>query len=1216
MKTAWIALVTLALCTSSTFSQTGSIDPTREELDTLTKFVPSEIELIEQPSVDLRRWMPPVGEQLMNDCTAWAMAYGAKTYAEARDQNWKPDAPSRIFSPRFVYNQINKGVDEGSNFIQATILMADKGAATLATEPYRPGDYSSQPSERAKAEAKAFPVYDAMLVDSRIGIRRALQRREVVVFGAHVGPAFLSGRFEEYTPTLFTADSKNRKPGQPHGKHAMVIVGYDDQRGCFLVQNSWGTDWAWHGYAWVAYELFDDIRIEADGMVFCNWACTLLDVEEPVTIGTDGVPKPAPKDLKTLHVKGHSDIVRYDPDLEKYVYIFTAQVQGQREALTDIEKVEWAWTNEFNKAESYTSDISEMRFAIIAGTVLNPLKIDATLHMKDGTRRKISGELVGPNPKADFRDATIYFHDDYFGNLVNNKATWEWEAKLDYPLEQRMDIVKVVWNVGNMNWRDPVQVNDGFNGPPAEEHAFGFANVPNEVSAEIHYNDGGIKVVKGHPGKFKDPIEDFFHIDVEKHLAGVHTSGEPLYAVRLSLDYPKQRQFDVKRVLYEVDAHIAPDALLGYQTFDNYQVFLETHRDFRLHATVEFENGTTQTFNEWVTLADDTKYSNPLRMELAVTDWYQGNNGGASYAIRYEIIGDRETVDGIKEVRYRELNHPEWSPVVVPADGTGRFVRSTTWSESFVDLAATVVFTDGAELELKKQHTRTSAVNDVLGFKLAVEKRDKLKILQDPHLLYEYTISLEGPYYRSRQIHSVDWYHTVGERREKTVHPVNWVMWPEAFQFNSSFDKPFELTAVLHDYLGFQEYITVPVSAMSVGDRRPAMRLSVREKFYAYDDKKEPQWDVRLELQQDYARMPSKPTKVEYLFTSLVSGAKTQAFERDPGTWTHFYLKEPQLVTAEVTFENGTTQTISNVAHTNAPRSDSPVRIDAFRQLATGDTRRYMIIVDGWENSRKAVRHIVMDAPGEDQDKDYSYSEGAVPDPMHFTYTAPDATPHDIKITVTFASGNSYDYIVKLPNEKTTLTVDVEQRYWGDGQWEATLTPTADWWPYLAQRTYWKGGFGYYFFDNVHAWPPGSVRIRTQPGNLKVQPYPTRDGDAVENSVVLIGPKQGEDDWKSHVTESLVMRKDRPTATSGSKSPNEWVAYIDGPEKDMIRIDHVTYTWREGESTRQFSVSDRWGEFRRGYEARVVTDPEMPTVKAVVTFKDGSTTTFGSLDPK
>lgn len=37
--------------------------------------------------------------------------------------------------------------------------------------------------------------------------------------------------------------------------HVMTIVGYDHGRQMFRVKNSWGSDWADSGYAWVAYDM-------------------------------------------------------------------------------------------------------------------------------------------------------------------------------------------------------------------------------------------------------------------------------------------------------------------------------------------------------------------------------------------------------------------------------------------------------------------------------------------------------------------------------------------------------------------------------------------------------------------------------------------------------------------------------------------------------------------------------------------------------------------------------------------------------------------------------------------------------------------------------------------------------------------------------------------------------------------------------------------------
>ena len=40
---------------------------------------------------------------------------------------------------------------------------------------------------------------------------------------------------------------------QPAGGHAYKFVGYDDGRGAFLMQNSWGSGWGLLGHAWMPY---------------------------------------------------------------------------------------------------------------------------------------------------------------------------------------------------------------------------------------------------------------------------------------------------------------------------------------------------------------------------------------------------------------------------------------------------------------------------------------------------------------------------------------------------------------------------------------------------------------------------------------------------------------------------------------------------------------------------------------------------------------------------------------------------------------------------------------------------------------------------------------------------------------------------------------------------------------------------------------------------
>jgi C1A family cysteine protease len=47
--------------------------------------------------------------------------------------------------------------------------------------------------------------------------------------------------------------------GTYQGGHAVLIVGYNDQEGCFIVKNSWGRDWGELGYFKIAYSQISSV---------------------------------------------------------------------------------------------------------------------------------------------------------------------------------------------------------------------------------------------------------------------------------------------------------------------------------------------------------------------------------------------------------------------------------------------------------------------------------------------------------------------------------------------------------------------------------------------------------------------------------------------------------------------------------------------------------------------------------------------------------------------------------------------------------------------------------------------------------------------------------------------------------------------------------------------------------------------------------------------
>ncbi|MGZ4000876.1 MAG: C1 family peptidase, partial [Mucilaginibacter sp.] len=52
------------------------------------------------------------------------------------------------------------------------------------------------------------------------------------------------------------------------GGHATPIVGYDDNKKAFLVQNSWGTSWGNAGFYYMPYTVFSSTKIVPQGGVY------------------------------------------------------------------------------------------------------------------------------------------------------------------------------------------------------------------------------------------------------------------------------------------------------------------------------------------------------------------------------------------------------------------------------------------------------------------------------------------------------------------------------------------------------------------------------------------------------------------------------------------------------------------------------------------------------------------------------------------------------------------------------------------------------------------------------------------------------------------------------------------------------------------------------------------------------------------------------------
>src|SRR5258706_1617605 len=177
------------------------------------------------PGVDLRPWMTPVEEQgSIGSCTANALA-GALEYLLRRERGAPVDL-SRLFiyfNQRLLDDRVRE--DTGASISSGIRVLSRVGVPREAIWPYQRELFAVQPTETVFAEASRHRVVDwwNVPVDSS-SLRACLAAGFPIVFGTRVTESFVE------TPRSGLTGMPSGEDDRKHGRHAMLIVGYDDAR--------------------------------------------------------------------------------------------------------------------------------------------------------------------------------------------------------------------------------------------------------------------------------------------------------------------------------------------------------------------------------------------------------------------------------------------------------------------------------------------------------------------------------------------------------------------------------------------------------------------------------------------------------------------------------------------------------------------------------------------------------------------------------------------------------------------------------------------------------------------------------------------------------------------------------------------------------------------------------------------------------------------------
>ncbi|MGV3603136.1 MAG: PQQ-binding-like beta-propeller repeat protein [Dyadobacter fermentans] len=219
------------------------------------------------PQYDLSANMPPVQSQgRQGSCVAWAVAYAARSYFSGLgfNSNFKLADGSvnneTVLSPAFVYNQIKAGdCLKGSYVHDALNLLKNQGVCTWKDMPYTDQECDTQPGTQQVAGAAKYKIADwGRVLITTDAIKKFLYYDMPVVIAGRLNADFKK-------PTRFPDGQFVWKDATPNdvSYHAMIIVGYDDARKAFKIQNSWGKKWRNDGYIWMSYDIVKDVIREA-----------------------------------------------------------------------------------------------------------------------------------------------------------------------------------------------------------------------------------------------------------------------------------------------------------------------------------------------------------------------------------------------------------------------------------------------------------------------------------------------------------------------------------------------------------------------------------------------------------------------------------------------------------------------------------------------------------------------------------------------------------------------------------------------------------------------------------------------------------------------------------------------------------------------------------------------------------------------------------------
>jgi C1A family cysteine protease len=210
---------------------------------------------------DLLKFCPEVYKQgKLGSCTANAIA-AAYEFDEIKQKEENIFTPSRLF---IYYNERKiEGTikyDSGAEIRDGIKSINKIGVCSESSWPYIINNFIEKPSDLCYKEAKTHKTIKYRRIEQTLEqLKSSLFAGFPIVFGFNVYESFESQSVTD--SGMMPMPKLNEKI---LGGHAVLAVGFDENKNCFLIRNSWGINWGNNGYFYMPYDFISNSKYASD----------------------------------------------------------------------------------------------------------------------------------------------------------------------------------------------------------------------------------------------------------------------------------------------------------------------------------------------------------------------------------------------------------------------------------------------------------------------------------------------------------------------------------------------------------------------------------------------------------------------------------------------------------------------------------------------------------------------------------------------------------------------------------------------------------------------------------------------------------------------------------------------------------------------------------------------------------------------------------------